>query len=505
MVVRLTTMEAGADRQGEGAGGRVVAGRYRLVERLGAGAHSSVYLATRDEAPHEVAVKLLNPFVTDPKLATERMFREARMIARLDHPGCVRLVDWGADGDTPFVVLELVRGESLRLTLIREGKLRPERAADIAVQVCKALEAAHALKIVHRDLKPENIMLLDAAEGAPERVKVLDFGIARLLPADEPEETLPRELTVPGSVLGTPCYMAPEQLRNPEVDGRADIYACGVLLYEMIAGQVPIDAGNPVATILALATRPPRPIRELLPDVDEDLEQLIMRCLEKDPSARWQEVREVGAVLRAWLLGRRGQAGVGAGTIPIADMAQTRPAVSPSLDAHTGDDDTTEDLEMPTAKLSPAVRDVVNAYRQAQGDEVEDLLTVPRLRVDRAGLSEGDFEPDSGEANTAAMPKRRRVATIRMSNEEVYAANEADRRSSAGMEEAGGPVAGSGEEVAPDSLTVRLPSQLNLPARPRARLDSDFLLVSPYRSMLGVGALVLATLVAVLLAWWIWR
>jgi serine/threonine-protein kinase len=271
--------------------GRVLARRYCIVSFLGSGSMSSVYRATQTDGP-DVAVKLLRAQIKDAEAARERLFREAQVIARLDHPGCVRLLDWGVEDGSPFVVLELVEGESLGEVLRRRGTLPEGEAASIIAEVCPVLEAAHSLGVVHRDLKPGNIMLLGPRGGAV-RVKVLDFGLARLLPRPDADETQPKELTRPGSTLGTPSYMAPEQVRGANVDGRADIYSCGVILFEMVAASLPIIGENAIDTMLRQATEAPRSLREVVPGIAVGYADTVARCLAKSPLERYQNAREL--------------------------------------------------------------------------------------------------------------------------------------------------------------------------------------------------------------------
>jgi serine/threonine protein kinase len=275
--------------------GRVLARRYRIFSFLGSGSMSTVYRATQADGP-DVAVKLLRTTVSDAEAARERLFREAQVIARLDHPGCVRLLDWGVEEGSPFVVLELVEGESLGEVLRRRGTLPESEAAAIIAEVCPVLEAAHSLGVVHRDLKPGNIMLLPAKDT---QVKVLDFGLARLLPRPDADETQPKELTRPGSTLGTPSYMAPEQVRGANVDGRADIYSCGVILFEMVAASLPIVGENAIDTMLRQATEAPRALRDVVPRVDESYAATVARCLSKSPLERYQNAGELRRDLAA--------------------------------------------------------------------------------------------------------------------------------------------------------------------------------------------------------------
>ena len=190
------------------AAGAIVMERYRLESMLGEGATSSVWRALRLDDREHVAIKILGETAAESEIASERLFREARAIAKLDHPGVVKLYDWGIDRGRPYVALELIDGESLREMIDRVGWASQSRAVAFIQQICNVLTLAHDHGIIHRDLKPENIML----EGGT--IRVLDFGIARMAGTSRVDETAPRELTRPGTTLGTPTHMSPEQARG---------------------------------------------------------------------------------------------------------------------------------------------------------------------------------------------------------------------------------------------------------------------------------------------------
>ncbi len=265
--------------------GRIVAGRFELQRKLGAGGYGTVYRAVQRTLDRPVALKLIR----DPDERAEQRFeREARVVSSLRHPNTVRLLDFGRDGDELFMVLELVEGEDLRHLIAREAPLPPARVAHLAVQICESLAEAHARGIVHRDLKPENVML-DSVHGRSDFVRVLDFGIAKLL------EGQPTTLTADGSVIGTPAYMPPEIWHGRSIDGRADLYALGVLCYELLAGRLPFDQRTATALMLAHVAEAP-PTFSALPepiDVPEPLAELVLRLLAKEPDERPATAEEV--------------------------------------------------------------------------------------------------------------------------------------------------------------------------------------------------------------------
>jgi serine/threonine-protein kinase len=281
--------------------GRAFAG-YRITDVIGEGAMGAVYRAERSGSPEPVALKVVHRSMIEHATAVARFEREARTIARLQHPGCVRLLDWGTERGIPYMALELVEGSELSDVLDAEGPLPLGDALAIGVQVCDVLRAAHELGIVHRDLKPENIMLLAAsAPGAP-RIKILDFGVAKLVGPARADGSAPgfqESLTHLGALVGTPTHMAPELVRGGELDGRVDIYAFGVLLYELCTGQLPFEDANPLRLALRHIDEPPAAPSELVPELPAEVETIILHCLEKSPDDRPQSADEVGQALAA--------------------------------------------------------------------------------------------------------------------------------------------------------------------------------------------------------------
>ncbi|MBX3270129.1 MAG: serine/threonine protein kinase [Sandaracinaceae bacterium] len=270
--------------------GSVLDGRYRIVARLGEGGMGLVYEATHVFLKTRVAIKVLRPDAADRE-SIERLKREAQAASAIGDPHIVDVRDFGelADGST-YVVMELVEGIGL-LTELRREPLRWERARDIALQITEALGAAHERGIVHRDLKPENV-LLTTRDGAPDYVKLVDFGIARVQGATK--------LTAAGRVVGTPEYMAPEQCAGIDVDHRADVYALGIVLYEMLTGKLPFHDAELVSLLRMQIKEPPVPPSKVAPEADIplELEAIVLRCLAKRPSQRFQSMADLGEALR---------------------------------------------------------------------------------------------------------------------------------------------------------------------------------------------------------------
>src|SRR5437764_1126554 len=227
--------------------GTTLNGRYRLESRIGAGGMSTVYRATDQTLQRPVAIKLMNREVASESEQLERFRREARAVAQLSHPHIVGVMDYGQDGGRPYIVFEFVEGETLKGRIRRLGRLPIAEAVAYAIEIARALGAAHARHIVHRDVKPQNVLLDE--EG---RAKVTDFGIARTL--DE------EGLTADGRVLGTTDYVSPEQALGQHVTGQSDLYSLGIVLYEMLAGEVPFKGESQVAVAM-------KHVREALPDV----------------------------------------------------------------------------------------------------------------------------------------------------------------------------------------------------------------------------------------------
>jgi serine/threonine protein kinase len=263
---------------------------FRIDAVLGRGATGTVYLATQVALDRAVALKMLHPpLAADPEMVA-RFHREARAVARLSHPGVVAVlaVGDGPDG-RPYMAMELVVGTTVE-RLIASGPLPTARAAEIGAQIAAALAQTHAAGVVHRDLKPANVMLVRRPDGG-DHAKLVDFGIARTFD-DEPR------LTAGGIALGTPHYMAPEQVLGEAVDGRTDLYALGVVLYRMVTGALPFD-GAGMQVMMAHLHRAPDPPRTRLATVDPALEAVILRCLAKRREDRVQSAAELVTVLGA--------------------------------------------------------------------------------------------------------------------------------------------------------------------------------------------------------------
>ncbi len=272
----------------------MIAGRYRVVEKIGRGGMGAIYQADHVATGRRFAVKMLLPGLGHIAEIAGRFEREARAASSLSHPSIVSVVDFGTDGDgSLFLAMELVNGRSLA-EILEERRLPPARAFGIARQLLEALAHAHAEGVVHRDLKPDNVMLVDAGASDEERdlVKIVDFGIAKWT-----GEGAGDRLTQAGVAFGTPEYMSPEQALGEEVDARADLYAVGVLLHEMLSGRPPFDGPDKVAVLRKQVAVPPPPIELPEGELAPEVRALVQRALEKHRERRFEGAHEMLAAL----------------------------------------------------------------------------------------------------------------------------------------------------------------------------------------------------------------
>ena len=279
--------------------GRTIAGRFRIDRCIGRGGMATVYAAHVESGEHageEIAVKVVNRELTRDPTVLRRFNREAKAAALLKHPNTVEVYEYGVDGSDAFIAMELAQGKDLLQALAAENPMRQARAALVVAGICSGLAAAHARGIVHRDLKPENVMLVPMpSEPGGERVKVLDFGIAKIVDSGKPksDDETPSyvtrtALTRVGTIVGTPAYMSPEQCRGGELDGRSDVYSCGVLLYQILTGEVPFAGETPLHTAMRHIHAQPKPPSELRKTLAPALEKVILKALAKWPGERHQ-------------------------------------------------------------------------------------------------------------------------------------------------------------------------------------------------------------------------
>lgn len=279
-------------------------GAYFIQSKLGEGGMAQVYKAYHARLHREVAIKVILPQVADTSGFRERFEREAQLIASLEHRNIVAVYDFGELGKLTYLVMQYVGGGTLRDLLRREGKIEPQRAIQYAIQMSRALHHAHQRGIVHRDVKPQN-MLISASD--PNELLLSDFGIAKLFDSGSSQETIVTlapgnankdlSLTSVDQMVGTAEYMAPEQINKQAVDARTDVYAMGIVLFQMLTGQVPFSSTTIQGLLFQHVYTPPRPIREINPSISPALEQIILQALAKAPAHRYQSAEAMAQAL----------------------------------------------------------------------------------------------------------------------------------------------------------------------------------------------------------------
>jgi eukaryotic-like serine/threonine-protein kinase len=262
----------------------IIDGRYRVLSRLGSGGMADVYLAEDRLLGRQLAVKVLHHHFAEDQEFVERFRREASSAAGLSHPNIVGIFDRGEWNGTYYIAMEYVAGRSLKTVVREQGALDPATAIDIVTQILRAARFAHKRGVIHRDLKPHNVILDE--EG---RARVTDFGIARAGASD---------MTLTGSIMGTAQYLSPEQAQGHAVSGRSDLYAVGIILYELLTGAVPFDGETAVAIAFKQVSAEPRAPSELQPGVPGALDAVVLRALAKDPARRFADAEEFIAALQ---------------------------------------------------------------------------------------------------------------------------------------------------------------------------------------------------------------
>jgi tetratricopeptide (TPR) repeat protein/predicted Ser/Thr protein kinase len=286
--VAVTPSARASAAQGEQLVGTMLADRYEIIALLGQGGMGAVYKARDTELDRLVAIKLIRPdLASNPEIL--RRFKQELILAReVTHRNVIRIFDLGQAKGLKFITMEFVEGRDLRAVVRERGKLPPEEAVRIISQVCRALESAHAAGVVHRDLKPQNIML-----DPKDRVYVMDFGIAHSLETPGMTQT--------GALMGTPEYMSPEQAKGIKVDARSDLFALGIIFYELLTGVSPYKADNALAMLLKRTQERPQPPAELDPTIPKPISDVVMKCLEIDRDQRFASAKEIEQQLDMWL------------------------------------------------------------------------------------------------------------------------------------------------------------------------------------------------------------
>ena len=395
-------------------------GPYEIVAPLGAGGMGEVYRARDPRLGREVAIKVLPASVAANPERLARLEREARTVASLNHPNIVTLHSLEESGEVRFLTMELVDGQTLDGSLVAGGLPMP-RALEIATALADALAAAHDKGVVHRDLKPANVMV--TGEG---RIKVLDFGLAKLALSDSDLEatlaaTMAAPLSSPGQAVGTVPYMAPEQVRGEAVDGRTDLFAFGIVLFELFTGRRPFTGTTPADVTSAILRDTPPRVLTLRPELPRDLDRIVARCLEKDPRDRFQTARDVYNDLR--YLWREVDRSGAPGSAPAStSSAAAHPASGPPSSSSPGSAYASSAPPSSTAsrETSPsiAVLPFVNRSRDEEDEYFADGLTdellnvLAKIRGLRVSARTSAFQFKGKHEDLAVIGQKLNVATL---------------------------------------------------------------------------------------------
>ena len=301
---------AGLDRAST-LSNQILDARYQVMKKLGEGGMSYVYLAKEISSDETVAIKVLSPRLASDRSSVERLRREAGLAMRLDHPNVCRILRLGESEDgLIYLVMPFLKGELLSDREVRGGPMDMALGVMLLKQMCAGLHHAHELQIIHRDLKPENVMLVPDDGAGAERAVVMDFGLAKERRADPAIA----KLTATGIILGTPEFMSPEQIRGKPLDARSDIYALGIVAFEMFTGKLPFQGRNAQEMMIARLRSQPVAIRTLRSDVPDAVERALTKALQTNPDDRFTTALEFGAALTGSAdSGGAGGAGGGAG------------------------------------------------------------------------------------------------------------------------------------------------------------------------------------------------
>jgi len=285
--------KAGLDRASS-LSNQILDARYQVLKKLGEGGMSYVYLAKEISSDAIVAIKVLSPRLASDKSSVERLRREAGLAMRLDHPNVCRILRLGESEDgLIYLVMPFLKGELLSDREVRGGPMEMTLGVTLLKQMCAGLHHAHELQIIHRDLKPENVMLVPDDDGGVERAVVMDFGLAKERRADPAIA----KLTATGIILGTPEFMSPEQIRGKPLDARSDIYALGIVAFEMFTGKLPFQGRNAQEMMIARLRSQPIAIRTLRPDIPDAVEKALTKSLQTNPDDRFTTAIEFAEAL----------------------------------------------------------------------------------------------------------------------------------------------------------------------------------------------------------------
>ena len=362
-----------------------IVGNYKIEEKLGEGGMGAVYKGVDTMLDREVAIKALKPELASQTSVVERFRTEAVTLAKLNHPNIATLYTMFRQGEELYMVLEFVRGETLDSIIQKRGALPAEEAIPVFCQVLDGIDHAHELGIVHRDIKPANMMLTEKGT-----LKVLDFGIARLLGS--------ARMTRAGNIIGTLEYMAPEQVRGHETDSRSDLYALGMMLYEVLTGKLPFDTDNEFELMKSQTEFTPTPPREINPNIPVEVEAAIMKAIQKNPDDRFQ----TGGDFRSALLEAGFSEGAlmhgATGTFKRPATHPSRPAISQTEISKDATKPAVKETRLGAVAASPQAAAGVKATRlgeAAPAQSASPAMKATRLGTSNAGIVEQDAPPPS--------------------------------------------------------------------------------------------------------------
>ena len=445
--------------------GAVLAGRYEIIELLGEGGMGSVFRARDRELDRIVAVKIIRPEYASNASVLQRFKQELVLARQITHRNIIRIFDLGSAGPTRFITMEYIDGEDLSALLARRGKLPAAEAVEIIRQVCLGLEAAHAEGVVHRDLKPQNVML--DRQG---KASVMDFGIAR--------STSASNMTRTGALMGTPTYMSPEQAQGQKVDARSDLYTLGIIFYELLTGNPPFEADNPMATLVKRIQEKPVPPIKVEPTVPAALNRIVLKMLATLPDDRYPSAREILNDLDSWEKPGSADASAPAthrrGDIPIRIAAACiliMGAIIGWLYLHRPG-------AAPGASAGKVLRVLVADFRNGTGDPVFDGTLEPAIGLALEGASfitaysRGDAHKEASQLNGApVLDADEALLVARREGLDVIVTGEITRRGSGyrihlqAMDGSGKEIAGKDGDASGKQEVLAEASKLTAPIR----------------------------------------
>ena len=411
----------------------VLSGRYRLESKLGSGGMSTVYLALDEVLDRPVAVKLLHREISEEEDQLERFRREARAAARLSHPNLVGVIDAGEDDGRPYIVFEYIDGRTLKRQIQEQGPLPVDEAVAYGIEIGRGLTAAHARKLVHRDVKPQNVLI--DPDG---RAKVTDFGIARSLEQ--------KGMTATGRVLGTTDYVSPEQAMGEDVDERSDVYSLGVVLYEMLTGEVPFQAETQVGVAMKHVNEPMPDVQAKRPEVSAVVASVVDRAATKDPRDRYNTVAEMVRDLEQTLeveAARRGGTS-GEATSVLDSVPKARRRLGRRRPPWLG-------ILMGVIGLGLIAAAVIFGGEQL-GNDNSPSSTTTEVRLSSGAASEFDPEADEQETGTE------RLAIDSNPTGTAWTTEHYDTEDFGGLKDGVGLAIDAGDTVSAKSIEIRSPT-----------------------------------------------